>query len=74
MKVKKIKQTGEETKNTFQDLKKEIQSIKKIQTKVILEIKNVVIQKGTTEVSFINKVQEMKQRMSDRKKIEKMDI
>lgn len=75
MKVKKIKQTGEETKKTFQDLKIEIQSIKNIQTKVILEIKNVVIQKGTTEVSFVNKVQDIKQRMPDRKEtIEEMDI
>lgn len=75
MKVKKIKQTGEETKKTFQDLKIEIQSIKNIQTKVILEIKNVVIQKGTTEVSFVNKVQDIKQKMPDRKEtIEEMDI
>lgn len=75
MKVKKIKQTGEETKKTFQDLKIEIQSIKNIQTKVILEMKNVVIKKGTIEVSFVNKVQDIKQRMPDRKEtIEEMDI
>lgn len=75
MKIKKIKQTGEETKKTFQDQKIEIQSIKNIQTKVILEIKNVVIQKGTTEVSFVSKVQEIKQRMPDRKEtIDEMDI
>lgn len=75
MKIKKIKQTGEETKKTFQDQKIEMQSIKNIQTKVILEIKNVVIQKGTTEVSFVSKVQEIKQRMPDRKEtIDEMDI
>lgn len=44
---------------TVQDLKVEIESIKKIQTKVNVEIKN----SGTSEASLTNRIQLMEERI-----------
>lgn len=44
---------------TVQDLKVEIESIKKSQIEGILEVKILEIWTGTTEMSFTNRLQEM---------------
>ena len=46
-------------KQTFQDLKTEIEAIKKAQSEGILDVENWSIQLGTTEVSITNRIQKM---------------
>ena len=41
---------------TFQDLKIEIESVRKTQTEGILNMKNLGMQRGTTEESFMNTI------------------
>jgi hypothetical protein len=53
-----------EMKKTGQDLKVEMESLKKTQTKVKLEMKNVGTQTKTSEASLTNRVQEMEERIS----------
>ena len=50
------------TVQTVQHLKTEIEAIKKLQTKGILEMKTMGKQKGTTDASIINRMQEMEER------------
>lgn len=52
-----------ESKKTVQDIKMEIETIKKRQIGGFLEMKKLRIQKGTTDASFSNRMQEMKQRI-----------
>lgn len=51
-------------KKTVQDMNIEIQSLKKTQTWVKLEIKDVGSQTNTLEVSLKNRIQEMEERIS----------
>ncbi|KAL6081948.1 hypothetical protein STEG23_002202 [Scotinomys teguina] len=61
-------------KETVQDLKIEIQTIKKIQSEGRLEIENLTKRTGTTDTSITNRMQEMEQRISDvEDTIEKID-
>ena len=50
---------------TVQDLKMEMEAIKKTQTEGILEIENVGQRTGTTDTRITNGVQEMEERISD---------
>jgi hypothetical protein len=43
----------------------EIESIKKIQLEIILKIKNLGMQIGTTEERFINRIKEIEASISD---------
>ena len=47
---------------TFQDLKMEIEAIKKTQTEGILEMENLVKRTETIDTSITNRIQEMKER------------
>lgn len=47
-----------------QDLKMKIESLKKIQTEGIVEMKNIGIQIGTTEASFTSRIQEVEEKIS----------
>jgi cell fate (sporulation/competence/biofilm development) regulator YmcA (YheA/YmcA/DUF963 family) len=49
---------------TVQDLKREIEEIKKTQTEAVLEMKNLGKRTGTTDVSITNIIQEMEERLS----------
>ena len=53
-----------EMKKTIQDLKVEIESIKKTQTEGNLEMKNLETQMGTTKTSLANRIQEIDERIS----------
>ena len=58
-----------------QDLKTEIEAIKKTQTKGILEIENLRTRAGTTDVSITNRIQEMEGRISGvEDRIEEIDL
>ena len=61
-------------KETVQDLKTEIEVIKKTQTKGTVDIENLSKLTGTTETSITNKIQEIKERIAGTKDtIEKID-
>ncbi|KAL6046108.1 hypothetical protein STEG23_023652 [Scotinomys teguina] len=61
-------------KETVQNLKIEIETIKKTQTEGRLERENLTKQTGTTDKSITNRMQEMEQRISDAEDtIEKID-
>jgi len=60
-----IKQ-GKEINKIVQDLKMEIETIKKTQTEAILEIENLGKRRGTTDASITNRIQEMEERISCR--------
>lgn len=63
-----------ERNKTVKDLKLETESIKKTQTEGILETENFGIWTGTTETSFINRIQQMEERISGTEDtIEEMD-
>ena len=49
---------------TVQNLKREIEAIKKTQIETILEMENLGKRTGTTDVSITNRIQEMKERIS----------
>ena len=49
---------------TVQDLKIEIEAIKKSQMEAILEMENLGKRTGTAEVSITNRIQEMEERIS----------
>ena len=51
-------------KKTVQDLKTEIEAIKKTQTKGILGMENLGKRTGTREASITNRIQEMEERVS----------
>ena len=51
--------------NTDEDMKMEIEAIKKAQTGGILERRNTEMQTGNTEASFTIRIQEMEDRISD---------
>ena len=53
-----IKQVNKINK-TVQDLKMEIEAIKKTQTEAILEMENLVKRMGTTEISITCRIQKM---------------
>ena len=54
-----------ERNKTVQDLKVEIDSIKKTQIEGNLKMKNLGTQVENSEVSLPNRIQEMEERMSD---------
>ena len=58
---KAIKQVRE----TVQDLKNEMEVMKKTQTKGRVEMENLGKQTGTTETSITNRIQEIEERISD---------
>ena len=58
-----------ETNKTIQEMKMEIDTIKKAQTKGILEIKKLGIWTGTAEANFTNRIQKMEERISGIEKI-----
>ena len=61
-------------KETDQDLKTEIETIKKTQSEGKLEMENLSKRTGTTDASINNRVQEIEQRVSDvEDTIEKID-
>ena len=51
-------------KETIQDLKTEIETIKKTETEGILEMENMGKWSGTTNASINNRIQEMEERIS----------
>jgi hypothetical protein len=53
-----------EMSKTVNDLKIEIEEIKKTQTEGILEIENLVKRIGTADLSIISRLQEMEERIS----------
>jgi restriction endonuclease len=53
-----------EMNKIVQDLKLEIEAIKKIQPEGILEIENLGKRTGTTDTNITNRVQEMEERLS----------
>jgi hypothetical protein len=53
-----------ELKKTIQDLKRQIDTIKKTQSEVILEIENVGKKAGTIDWSISNRMQEMEETIS----------
>ncbi|KAL6030140.1 hypothetical protein STEG23_015549 [Scotinomys teguina] len=60
--------------NTVQNLKIEIETIKKTQSEEKLETENLTKRTGTTDTSITNRMQEMEQRISDAEyTIEKID-
>ena len=52
-----------EMNKTVQDLKMEIEAIKKTQTEEILEMENLGKRTGTTDASITNRIQEMEERI-----------
>jgi hypothetical protein len=56
-----------EINKTVQDLKVEIESLKKTQTEEILEIENIGKKIETTDARITNRRQEMEERISGRK-------
>ena len=49
--------------NETQDLKMEIEAIKKTQTEAILEMENIGKGTGTTDTSITNNIQEMEEKI-----------
>ena len=60
LKARKTQKQLKEMNKTVQDLKMEIEVIKKTQTVRIPEMKNSEMQTGITEAGFTNIIQEMK--------------
>ena len=56
--------TIKQMKQTVQDLKFEIEAIKKTQIKGIWDMENLGKQMGTTEANIANRMQEMEERIS----------
>jgi type I site-specific restriction endonuclease len=54
-----------ELNKTIQDLKRELETIKKTQSEVTLEIESLGKKSGTIDVSISNRIQDMKERISD---------
>ncbi|ERE73234.1 heterogeneous nuclear ribonucleoprotein C-like 1-like isoform 1 [Cricetulus griseus] len=52
-------------KETVQDLKTKLETIKKTQTEGMLEVEKLSKQSGTTDASITNRIQEMEDRISD---------
>ena len=52
-------------KQTVQDLMTEIETIKKTQTKGILDTESLIKGMGATEASITNRIQEMEERILD---------
>ena len=57
----------------MQDLKLEIETIKKTLTEGMLEIENLGKGTGTTDASIMNRIPEMEERISGKKTIEEID-
>jgi hypothetical protein len=53
-----------EMKKTILDLKREVETIKKIQSEATLEIENIGKKSGTIDDSISSRIQEMKERLS----------
>jgi predicted nucleic acid-binding Zn-ribbon protein len=53
-----------ELNKTIQDLKREVDTIKKSQSEAILEIETLGKKSGTIDVSISNRIQEMEERIS----------
>jgi chromosome segregation ATPase len=53
-----------ELNKTIQDLKREVDTIKKTQSEAMLEIKNLGKKSGTIDASISNRIQEMEERIS----------
>jgi hypothetical protein len=53
-----------ELNKTIQDLKREVETIKKTQSETTLEIETLGKKSGTIDVSISNRIQEMEQRIS----------
>jgi predicted nucleic acid-binding Zn-ribbon protein len=49
---------------TIQDLKREVDTIKKTQSEATLQIENLGKKSGTIDVSISNRIQEMEERVS----------
>jgi prefoldin subunit 5 len=63
-----------ESNKTIQDLKMEVETIKKTQRETTLEIEILGKKSGTIDASISNRIQEMEERMSDAEdSIETMD-
>ena len=60
----KIQDINKSLKETVQDLKTEIETIKKAQSEGMLEIEKLGKWSGTTDVSITNRIQEMEERIS----------
>ena len=58
--IKQVKQAIQ----TVQDMKIEIEAIKKTQTKGILEMENLGKGTGATDISITNRIQEMEEKIS----------
>jgi chromosome segregation ATPase len=54
-----------ELNKTIQDLKMEVDTIKKTQSEAMLEIETLGKKSGTMDTSFSNRIQEMEERISD---------
>jgi predicted nucleic acid-binding Zn-ribbon protein len=54
-----------ELKKTIQDLKWEVETIKKTQSTTTLEIETLRNKSGNIDMSISNKIQEMEERISD---------
>ena len=54
-----------ELNKTIQDLKREVDTIKKTQSEATLEIETLGKKSGTIDVSISNRMQEMEERISD---------
>jgi prefoldin subunit 5 len=52
-----------EMNKTIQDLKREVDTIKKTQSEAMLEIENLGKKSGTIETSISNRIQEMEERI-----------
>ena len=70
MRIKIFNSKGQEIsstkllKKTNQDLKREVETIKKIQSETTLEIEILGKKSGTIDVSISNRIQEMEERIS----------
>lgn len=53
-----------EFNKTIQDLKREVDTIKKTQSEAMLEIENLGKKSGTIDASISNRIQEMEKRIS----------
>ena len=53
-----------ELNKTIQDLKREVDTIKKTQSEAMLEIETLEKKSGTIDVSISNRIQEMEERIS----------
>jgi predicted nucleic acid-binding Zn-ribbon protein len=53
-----------ELNTTIQELKREVETIKKTQSETTLEIETLRKQSGTIDARFSNRIQEMEERMS----------